>query len=108
MWGFAITNAVGWIGSGHAGTLISAILLLLNQRWRNSINRFAEPMTLFAVACAGMYPLLHLGRPCLFYWLFPYPHTLGVHPNFRSPLAWDVVALSTYVNLPLLFCYRGP
>ena len=78
MWGFAITNFVWWIGIGHAGTLISAILLLLNQRWRNSINRFAEAMTLFAVACAGMFPLLHLGRPWLFYWLFPYPNTMGV------------------------------
>ncbi len=80
-WGFAITNFVWWIGIGHAGTLISAILLLLNQRWRNSINRFAEAMTLFAVACAGMFPLLHLGRPWLFYWLFPYPNTMGVQPN---------------------------
>jgi Ni/Fe-hydrogenase subunit HybB-like protein len=78
MWGFDITNFVWWIGIGHAGTLISAILLLLNQRWRNSINRFAEAMTLFAVACAGMFPLLHLGRPWLFYWLFPYPNTMGM------------------------------
>ena len=78
MWGFAITNFVWWIGIGHAGTLISAILLLLNQHWRNSINRFAEAMTLFAVACAGMFPLLHLGRPWLFYWLFPYPNTMGI------------------------------
>ena len=82
MWGFAITNFVWWIGIGHAGTLISAILLLLNQNWRNSINRFAEAMTLFAVACAGMFPLLHLGRPWLFYWLFPYPNTMGVQPQF--------------------------
>ena len=81
MWGFAITNFVWWIGIGHAGTLISAILLLLNQQWRNSINRFAEAMTLFAVACAGMFPLLHLGRPWLFYWLFPYPNTMGVRPQ---------------------------
>src|SRR5947199_4229330 len=80
MWGFAITNFVWWIGIGHAGTLISAILLLLNQSWRNSINRFAEAMTLFAVASAGMFPLLHLGRPWLFYWLFPYPHSMGVQP----------------------------
>src|ERR1051326_4783054 len=107
MWGFAITNFVWWIGIGHAGTLISAILLLLNQRWRNSINRFAEAMTLFAVACAGMFPLLHLGRPWLFYWLFPYPNTMGVQPNFRSPLVWDVFAVSTYATVSLLFWYVG-
>jgi molybdopterin-containing oxidoreductase family membrane subunit len=107
MWGFAITNFVWWIGIGHAGTLISAILLLLNQQWRNSINRFAEAMTLFAVACAGMYPLLHLGRPWLFYWLFPYPNTMGVQPNFRSPLVWDVFAVSTYATVSLLFWYVG-
>jgi molybdopterin-containing oxidoreductase family membrane subunit len=107
MWGFAITNFVWWIGIGHAGTLISAILLLLNQRWRNSINRFAEAMTLFAVASAGMFPLLHLGRPWLFYWLFPYPNTMGVQPNFRSPLVWDVFAVSTYATVSLLFWYVG-
>ncbi len=107
MWGFAITNFVWWIGIGHAGTLISAILLLLNQRWRNSINRFAEAMTLFAVACAGMFPLLHLGRPWLFYWLFPYPNTMGIEPNFRSPLVWDVFAVSTYATVSLLFWYVG-
>ena len=107
MWGFAITNFVWWIGIGHAGTLISAILLLLNQRWRNSINRFAEAMTLFAVACAGMFPLLHLGRPWLFYWLIPYPNTMGVQPNFRSPLVWDVFAVSTYATVSLLFWYVG-
>src|ERR1051326_6994343 len=107
MWGFAITNFVWWMGIGHAGTLISAILLLLNQRWRNSINRFAEAMTLFAVACAGMFPLLHLGRPWLFYWLFPYPNTMGVQPNFRSPLVWDVFAVSTYATVSLLFWYVG-
>ena len=107
MWGFAITNFVWWIGIGHAGTLISAILLLLNQRWRNSINRFAEAMTLFAVACAGMFPLLHLGRPWLFYWLFPYPNTMGVQPKFRSPLVWDVFAVSTYATVSLLFWYVG-
>src|SRR3984893_7174686 len=106
-WGFAIVNFVWWIGIGHAGTLISAILLLLNQRWRNSINRFAEAMTLFAVACAGMYPLLHLGRPWLFYWLFPYPNTRGVPPNFRSPLVLGVVAVSTYATVSLLFWYVG-
>src|SRR5579862_555674 len=107
MWGFAITNFVWWIGIGHAGTLISAILLLLNQSWRNSINRFAEAMTLFAVACAGMFPLLHLGRPWLFYWLFPYPNTMGVQPQFRSPLVWDVFAVSTYATVSLLFWYVG-
>src|SRR3954463_2211748 len=106
-WGFAITNFVWWIGIGHAGTLISAILLLLNQKWRNSINRFAEAMTLFAVACAGMFPLLHLGRPWLFYWLFPYPNTMSVQPQFRSPLVWDVFAVSTYATVSLLFWYLG-
>src|SRR3954452_7216325 len=107
MWGFAITNFVWWIGIGHAGTLISAILLLLNQRWRNSINRFAEAMTLFAVACAGMFPILHLGRPWLAYWLFPYPNTMTVQPQFRSPLVWDVFAVSTYATVSLLFWYLG-
>ncbi len=107
MWGFAITNFVWWIGIGHAGTLISAILLLLNQKWRNSINRFAEAMTLFAVACAGMFPLLHLGRPWLFYWLFPYPNSTGVQPQFRSPLVWDVFAVSTYATVSALFWYVG-
>jgi molybdopterin-containing oxidoreductase family membrane subunit len=107
MWGFAITNFVWWIGIGHAGTLISAILLLLNQSWRNSINRFAEAMTLFAVACAGQFPLLHMGRPWLFYWLLPYPNTMNVEPNFRSPLVWDVFAVSTYATVSLLFWYVG-
>jgi len=107
MWGWAITNFVWWIGIGHAGTLISAILLLLRQTWRNSINRFAEAMTLFAVACAGMFPLLHLGRPWLFYWLFPYPNTMGVQPQFRSPLVWDVFAVSTYATVSALFWYVG-
>jgi molybdopterin-containing oxidoreductase family membrane subunit len=106
-WGFAITNFVWWIGIGHAGTLISAILLLLNQRWRNSINRFAEAMTLFAVACAGMFPLLHMGRPWLFYWMFPYPNTMGVQPQFRSPLVWDVFAVSTYATVSFLFWFVG-
>src|SRR5438552_5911418 len=107
MWAWDITNFVWWIGIGHAGTLISAILLLLNQAWRNSINRFAEAMTLFAVACAAMFPLLHLGRPWLFYWLFPYPNTMGVQPNFRSPLVWDVFAVSTYATVSVLFWYVG-
>jgi len=106
-WGFAIVNFVWWIGIGHAGTLISAILLLLNQKWRTSINRFAEAMTLFAVACAGLFPLLHLGRPWFFYWLFPYPSTMGVWPQFRSPLIWDVFAVSTYLTVSLLFWFVG-
>src|SRR5205085_12061197 len=88
-WGFDIINFVWWIGIGHAGTLISAILLLVHQNWRTSINRFAEAMTLFAVACAGMYPALHVGRPWLAYWLFPYPNSMGLWPQFRSPLMWD-------------------
>jgi len=107
MWGWAITNFVWWIGIGHAGTLISAILLLLHQDWRTSINRFAEAMTLFAVACAGLFPLLHLGRQWLFYWLMPYPNTMGLWPQFRSPLVWDVFAVSTYGTVSLLFWYVG-
>jgi Ni/Fe-hydrogenase subunit HybB-like protein len=106
-WGFAIVNFVWWIGIGHAGTLISAILLLLHQKWRTSINRFAEAMTLFAVACAGLFPLVHLGRPYYFYWLFPYPDTMGVWPQWRSPLVWDVFAVSTYFTVSLLFWYIG-
>jgi Ni/Fe-hydrogenase subunit HybB-like protein len=106
-WGFAIINFVWWIGIGHAGTLISAILLLLRQEWRTSINRFAEAMTLFAVACAGIYPVFHLGRPWLAYWLFPYPNTMGIWPNFRSPLIWDVFAVSTYATVSILFWYVG-
>ena len=106
-WGFAIVNFVWWVGIGHAGTLISAILLLLKQGWRNSINRFAEAMTLFAVACAGLFPLVHTGRPWLAYWLFPYPNTMGVWPQFRSPLLWDVFAVSTYGTISALFWYVG-
>jgi len=106
-WGFDIINFVWWIGIGHAGTLISAILLLLRQEWRTSINRFAEAMTLFAVACAGMYPLLHVGRPWLAYWLLPYPNTMAMWPNFRSPLLWDVFAVSTYATVSLLFWFVG-
>ena len=106
-WGFAIVNFVWWIGIGHAGTLISAILLLLRQKWRQSINRFAEAMTLFAVACAGLFPILHLGRPWFFYWLFPYPNTMGIQPQFRSPLVWDVFAVSTYLTVSLLFWFLG-
>ena len=106
-WGFAIVNFVWWVGIGHAGTLISAILLLLKQGWRNSINRFAEAMTLFAVACAGVFPLIHTGRPWLAYWLFPYPNTMGVWPQFRSPLLWDVFAVSTYATISALFWFVG-
>jgi molybdopterin-containing oxidoreductase family membrane subunit len=106
-WGFDIINFVWWIGIGHAGTLISAILLLLRQEWRTSINRFAEAMTLFAVACAGLFPLFHMGRPWLAYWLFPYPNTMGVWPQFRSPLVWDVFAVSTYGTVSLLFWFVG-
>src|ERR1700748_50063 len=106
-WGFDILNFVWWIGIGHAGTLISAILLLLRQEWRTSINRFAEAMTLFAVPCAGMFPLLHLGRPWVFFWLFPYPDTMKLWPQFRSPLVWDVFAVSTYFTVSLIFWYIG-
>ncbi|MDX9976378.1 MAG: NrfD/PsrC family molybdoenzyme membrane anchor subunit, partial [FCB group bacterium] len=106
-WGFAIINFVWWIGIGHAGTLISAILLLMRQQWRTSINRFAEAMTLFAVMCAGMFPILHLGRPWFFYWLMPYPNTFGLWPQFRSPLVWDVFAVTTYATVSLLFWYTG-
>jgi Ni/Fe-hydrogenase subunit HybB-like protein len=106
-WGFAIINFVWWIGIGHAGTLISAILFLLKQDWRTSINRFTEAMTLFAVACAGMFPILHLGRPWLFYWLFPYPSSMWLWPQPRSPLEWDVFAVSTYFTVSLVFWYIG-
>src|SRR5881398_1343778 len=106
-WAFDITNFVWWIGIGHAGTLISAILLLLKQTWRTSINRFAEAMTLFAVACAGIFPIIHTGRPWLAYWLFPYPNSMGVWPQFRSPLIWDVFAVSTYATVSFLFWFIG-
>jgi molybdopterin-containing oxidoreductase family membrane subunit len=107
-WAFDIINFVWWIGIGHAGTLISAILLLFRQQWRTSINRFAEAMTLFAVACAAMFPLLHTGRPWLaIYWLFPYPNTMGLWPQFRSPLIWDVFAVSTYGTVSALFWFTG-
>jgi molybdopterin-containing oxidoreductase family membrane subunit len=107
-WAFAIINFVWWIGIGHAGTLISAILLLLRQQWRTSINRFAEAMTLFAVACAGMFPILHMGRPWIgAYWLLPYPNTMGLWPNFKSPLIWDVFAVSTYATVSALFWFVG-
>lgn len=106
-WAFAITNFVWWIGIGHAGTFISAFLLLLEQKWRTSINRFAEAMTLFALVQAGLFPLLHMGRSWFFYWLIPYPSTMGVWPQFRSSLTWDVVAITTYLTVSLLFWYLG-
>lgn len=106
-WGFAIITFVWWIGIGHAGTFISAILLLLNQQWRTSINRLTEAMTLFAVACAATYPLLHLGRPEQFYWLAPYPNPMGLWPQFRSPLVWDFFAIATYGSVSLMFWYIG-
>src|SRR6201987_6373699 len=106
-WGFAIVNFVWWIGIGHAGTLISAILLLFKQQRRKSINRFAEAMTIFAVCCAGLFPLIHVGRPWLAFWLFPYPNTMNVWPQFRSPLAWDVFAVSTYSSISVIFWYMG-
>src|SRR5437867_8177549 len=106
-WAFEITNFVWWIGIGHAGTLISAILLLLRQTWRTSINRFAEAMTLFAVACAALFPAFHTGRPWLDYWLLPYPNTMGGWPQFRSPIMWDVFAVSTYATVSFLFWFVG-
>jgi molybdopterin-containing oxidoreductase family membrane subunit len=106
-WAFGIINFVWWIGIGHAGTFISAILLLLEQKWRTSINRFAEAMTLFAVVQAGLYPLLHLGRPWFAYWLVPYPATMRMWPQFRSALPWDAAAVFTYFTVSFLFWYLG-
>lgn len=106
-WGFDIINFVWWIGIGHAGTLISAILLLCRQEWRSSISRFAESMTIIAVICAGLFPLLHLGRPWLAYWLVPYPNVMQMLPQFQSPLIWDVFAVSTYFIVSVLFWYTG-
>lgn len=106
-WGFAIGNFVWWIGIGHAGTFISAVLLLLRQKWRTSINRFAEAMTLFAASMAGLFPILHLGRPWFFYWLVPYPNVMNVWPQWRSPLVWDFFAISTYLTVSLVFWYVG-
>jgi molybdopterin-containing oxidoreductase family membrane subunit len=106
-WGFAIANCVWWIGIGHAGTFISAVLLLLRQRWRTSINRFAEAMTLFAASMAGVFPLLHLGRPWFVYWLMPYPDTMDLWPQWRSPLVWDFFAIATYIIVSFLFWYVG-
>lgn len=107
MWGVAIVNFVWWVGIAHAGTLISAILLLAGQPWRRAIGRFAETMTLIAIACAAMFPLLHLGRPELFYWLLPYPNTYGTWPQFLSPLVWDFFAIATYGLVSLAFWYIG-
>lgn len=106
-WGFPIVNFVFWVGIGHAGTLISAVLFLLRQNWRTSINRFAEAMTIFAVCCAGIFPAIHVGRPWLAYWLFPYPNQMAMWPQFRSPLLWDVFAVSTYATVSLAFWYVG-
>ena len=106
-WGYAIGNFVWWIGIGHAGTFISAILLLLRQKWRTSINRFAEAMTLFAAGIAGIFPILHLGRPWFFYWLVPYPDAMSLWPQWRSPLVWDFFAISTYLTVSLVFWYMG-
>lgn len=107
-WAFPIINFVWWIGIGHAGTLISAILLLFKQQWRMSISRFAEAMTIFAVLCAAIFPIFHTGRPWLAaYWLFPYPNTMGLWPQFRSPLIWDVFAVSTYATVSVVFWYVG-
>lgn len=107
-WAFDITNFVFWIGIGHAGTFISAILYLFNQKWRTSINRSAEAMTLLAVMCAGLFPIIHMGRPWLFYWILPYPNERGsLWVNFRSPLLWDFFAISTYFTISLLFWYLG-
>jgi len=106
-WGWAIVNFVFWVGIGHAGTLISAILFLLRQRWRTSINRFAEAMTIFAVVCAGIFPAVHVGRIWVVHWLFPIPNYQAMWPNFRSPLLWDVFAVGTYATVSLLFWYTG-
>ncbi len=107
-WAFDIINFVWWIGIGHAGTLISAILLLFKQQWRMSISRFAEAMTIFAVMCAALFPFLHTGRPWLAaYWLLPYPNTMGLWPQFKSPLIWDVFAVSTYATVSVIFWYVG-
>lgn len=107
-WAFDITNFVFWVGIGHAGTLISAILLLFRQKWRTSVNRAAEAMTIFAVMCAGIFPVIHMGRPWLAFWVFPYPNSRGpLWVNFTSPLLWDVFAISTYFIISAVFWYIG-
>jgi Ni/Fe-hydrogenase subunit HybB-like protein len=107
MWGWPIVNFVFWVGIGHAGTLISAVLFLFRQDWRTGINRFAEAMTIFAVCCAGMFPAIHVGRIWVIWWVFPIPNQMSMWPNFRSPLLWDVFAVSTYFSVSLLFWYMG-
>lgn len=106
-WGWAIINFVWWVGIGHAGTLISAILFLFRQNWRTAINRFAEAMTIFAVMCAGIFPAIHVGRIWVIYWVFPVPNSMAMWPNFNSPLLWDVFAISTYLTVSFLFWYVG-
>lgn len=106
-WGFDIVNFVFWVGIGHAGTLISAILFLFRQRWRTSINRFAEAMTIFAVMCALLFPSIHVGRAWLLHWVMPIPNQMGLWPNFRSPLLWDAFAVGTYFACSLMFWYVG-
>ncbi len=106
-WGWAIINFVWWVGIGHAGTLISAILFLFRQDWRTAINRFAEAMTIFAVFCAGLFPLIHVGRIWVIYWVFPVPNQMAMWPNFNSPLLWDVFAVSTYLTVSVLFWFVG-
>jgi molybdopterin-containing oxidoreductase family membrane subunit len=106
-WGFAIVNFVFWVGIGHAGTLISAVLFLFRQKWRTAINRWAEAMTIFAVICAGLFPAIHVGRPWFAYWLFPFPNQMDMWPNFKSPLLWDVFAVNTYMTVSFLFWYLG-
>src|SRR5699024_5343874 len=106
-WGWAIVNFVWWVGIGHAGTLISAILYLFRQGWRTAINRFAEAMTIFAFMCAGIFPAIHVGRLCVIYWVFPVPNQMAMWPNFSSPLLWDVFAVSTYLTVSIIFWYVG-
>ena len=106
-WAFDITNFVWWIGIGHAGTLISAILFLFRQRWRTAINRFSEAMTIFAVMCAGVFPAFHVGRVWVVYYIFPLPNQMSAWPNTRSPLFWDVFAVSTYFTVSLVFWFVG-
>ncbi len=107
VWGTAIADYVWWIGIGNAGTLISAMLLLMRQKWRAATNRFAEAMTLFAAAIAGIFPIIHLGRPMYFYWLTPYPNTMTVWPQWRSALIWDFWAILSYILFSIIFWYVG-
>ena len=107
VWGFAIANYVWWIGIGNAGTLISAMLLLMRQKWRAATNRFAEAMTLFAASIAGIFPIIHLGRPMYFYWLTPYPNTMTIWPQWRSALIWDFWAILSYILFSIIFWYVG-